>query len=253
MYLSRDGELLLGGFFSAKLRGRQASWIPCEIEALAIALAVKHFSPYITQSSEPACLLTDSRPCVLAFEKLCRGEFSVSPRVSTFLSVVSRYQMSIRHVKGSAILPSDFASRNAAECRDGGCQICSFVQQTEECVARNTSISVDDVLDGSSKLPFTTRSTWRTIQSECPDLRRTCAHLRQGTRPSKKITDIRDVKRYLLLCYSCSRRTTCREERHSFLTVAAVHDSSASRVAWTPHVATHPSEPSVLTPVTNCR
>ena len=171
MYLSREGELLLGGFFSAKLRGLQASWI--------------------------ACILTDSRPCVLAFEKLCRGEFSVSPCVSTFLSVVSRYQMSIRHVKGSAILPSDFASRNAAECRDEGCQVCSFVQQTEECVVRNTSMSVDDVLDGSSKLPFTTRSTWRTIQSECPDLRRTCVHLRQGTRPSKKIIDIRDVKRYL--------------------------------------------------------
>ena len=162
--------------------------------------------------------------------------------------------MSIRHVKGSAILPSDFASRNAAECRDEGCQVCSFVQQTEECVVRNTSISVDDVLDGSSKLPFTTRSTWRTIQSECPDLRRTCAHLRQGTRPSKKITDMYTRRQTIFaFCYSCSRRTACRKERHSFFTVAAVHDSSASRVAWTPHVATHQSEPSILTPVTNCR
>ena len=35
------------------------------------------------------------------------------------------------------------------------------------------------------------------IQSECPDLRRTHAHLVQGTRPSKKITNIKDVKRYL--------------------------------------------------------
>ena len=41
------------------------------------------------------------------------GEFSASPRVSTFLSVVSRFQASVRHVSGAAILPSDFANRNA--------------------------------------------------------------------------------------------------------------------------------------------
>ena len=50
---------------------------------------------------------------------------------------------------------------------------------------------------GLSRLPFTTRSAWTQIQSECPDLRRTHAHLKQGTRPSKKITNIKDVKRYL--------------------------------------------------------
>ena len=37
----------------------------------------------------------DSKSCVQAHEKLCRGELSVSPRVSTFLSVVSRYQVTI--------------------------------------------------------------------------------------------------------------------------------------------------------------
>ena len=37
----------------------------------------------------------------------------------------------------------------------------------------------------------------REIQSECPDLRRTHAHLKQGSRPSTKVTNIKDVKRYL--------------------------------------------------------
>lgn len=41
LYATRDNKLLCG-FFSAKLRGRQASWVPCEIEALSIAIAVKH-------------------------------------------------------------------------------------------------------------------------------------------------------------------------------------------------------------------
>ena len=52
-------------------------------------------------------------------------------------------------------------------------------------------------MQGTSKMPFITRSTWLTTQSECGDLRRTHAHLSQGTRPSKKATNIKDIKRYL--------------------------------------------------------
>jgi hypothetical protein len=48
-----------------------------------------------------------------------------------------------------------------------------------------------------TNLPFTTRSAWLDIQSDCPAFRRTHGHLKQGTRPSKKLTNIRDVKHYL--------------------------------------------------------
>ena len=74
--------------FSAKLRGHQHSWIPCDVEALSIASAVKHFSPYVIQSHLQTCVLTDNKPCVQAYEKLSRGEFSSSARVSTFLTTV---------------------------------------------------------------------------------------------------------------------------------------------------------------------
>ena len=116
LYVSRNNKLLLAGFFSAKLRKHQVTWLPCEIEALSIAAAVKHFSPYIIQSKLNTCVLTDSKPCVQAIDKLARGEFSASPRVTSFLSTVSRYQVSVRHLNGSANVPSDFASRNAPEC-----------------------------------------------------------------------------------------------------------------------------------------
>ncbi len=195
LYVTRDGKLHLAGFFSAKLRKRQMTWIPCEIEALCIASAVKHFSPFIIQSANTAVILTDSKPCVQAYDRLCRGEFSASVRVSTFLATASRFQVSVQHLAGSANLPSDFASRNAPSCDNSSCQICNFIAVTETSVVR--SISVQDVLDGSAKLPFTTRSTWLPIQDECPDLRRTRAHLKQGTRPSKKATNVKDVKRYL--------------------------------------------------------
>jgi len=195
LYITQEDKLFLAGFFSAKLRGLQTTWLPCEIEALSIAAATKHFSPFIIQSNKNTCILTDSKPCVQAFEKLCRGEFSASPRVSTFLSVVSRYQASVRHVAGTAILPSDFASRNAPPCENESCQVCTFVNDTRQSVVRMTSIN--DVIEGRVRLPFTSRSAWLSIQTECPDLRRTHAHLLQGTRPSKKLTHIKDVKRYL--------------------------------------------------------
>ena len=195
LYVTRDGKLSLAGFFSAKLRKRQLTWIPCEIEALGIASAIKHFSPYIVQSDHTTHVLTDSKPCAQAYERLCRGEFSASARVSTFLATASRYHVSIQHLAGTANLPSDFASRNAPACDHQLCQVCTFIAQTEDSVVRH--VSVQGILSGSAKLPFTTRSTWLSIQEECQDLRRTRAHLNQGTRPSKKATDVKDVKRYL--------------------------------------------------------
>lgn len=55
LYVMRNNKLALAGFFSAKLRSHQLMWLPCEVEALAIAAAVKHFGPYIIQSSHRAC------------------------------------------------------------------------------------------------------------------------------------------------------------------------------------------------------
>ena len=81
MYVSRENKFLLAGFFSAKLRKHQVTWLPCEIEALSIAAAIKHFGPYIIRSTHNTCLLMDSKPCMQAVEKLCRGEFSASPYV----------------------------------------------------------------------------------------------------------------------------------------------------------------------------
>ena len=55
------------------------------------------------------------------------------------------------------------------------------------------------MLSGKTSLPFTSRSAWLQSQLECPDLRRVHSRLKHGTRPSKKLTNIKDVKRYLSL------------------------------------------------------
>ena len=196
LYVSRAGHLHLAGFYSGKLRKHQVTWLPCEVEALSIAAAVKYFFPFIIQSLYPTTVLTDSKPCVQAIDKLCRGEFLASPRVTSFLTTVSRSQVSLQHLPGKANLLFDFTSRNAPDCKEASCQICTFVRHDmEDSVVRG--VSIQDILDNKSSLQFSTRSAWLQIQSDCPDLRRVHAHHKQGTRLSKKLTNVRDVKRYL--------------------------------------------------------
>ena len=195
LYISRTNQLHLAGFFSAKLQKHQVTWLPCEVEALSIAASVKHFSPFIIQSQHPTKVLTDSKPCVQAIDKLCRGEFSASPRVTSFLTTVSCYQVYLQHLARKANLPSDFTSHNAPDCSEPNCQICNFVHEMEDSIMQN--ISIHDILNSTSNLPFTTRSAWRQIQNDCPGLRGVHSHLKQGRRPSKKLTSIWDVKRYL--------------------------------------------------------
>ena len=64
LYVSRAGRLHLAGLYSGRLRKHQLTWLPCEVDALSIAAAVKYFSPFIIQSSHPTTVLTDSKPCV---------------------------------------------------------------------------------------------------------------------------------------------------------------------------------------------
>ena len=195
LYACRDGQICLAGFFNAKQKNFQAKWLPCELEGLCIASAVQHFGPYILQSKHQAQVLTDSKPCVQAHQKLLRGEFSASARITSFLSVVSRFNMKVRHIAGIANLPSDYTSRNPPTCPDNSCQICKFVCDISDSVIR--AICVKDVISGSVRMPFVNRAAWQATQRECPDLRRVHAHLSQGTRPGKKATKVKDVKRYL--------------------------------------------------------
>ena len=109
LYVHQNGSLLLAGFFSAKLCKHQVTCLPCEIKALAVGTAIRHFAPYIMQSPHTSEVLTDSRPCVQAYEKLKRGEFSASSRVTT-LSTVSCYSVHISHIAGVENLPPDYAS-----------------------------------------------------------------------------------------------------------------------------------------------
>ena len=99
------------------------------------------------------------------------------------------------HLSGSSNIPSDFACRNATPCPNPSCQICSFITHLK--TASVLHVSIQDILDGPSKMPFLTRSSWISTQGDCQALSRTKAHLLQETRLSKRDTKCKDVKRYL--------------------------------------------------------
>lgn len=198
LHIIRGSKTLVAGFFSARLKSHQVRWLPCEVEALAISTAIQHWAPYIIENQNTVQVLTDSRPCVQAQQKLSRGEFSSSARVSSFLSTISRYNVSIQYITGAMNIPADYQSRNPAVCLEASCQVCKFIDECDRSTVCN--ITVTDVLQGKSNMPFLTPGTWKGSQQDCPTLRRVYAHLTQGTRPGKKATKVRNLKRYLQVC-----------------------------------------------------
>ncbi len=195
LYLKQGSTMKLGGFFSARLKAHQQLWYPCEIEALSIATSVVHHGPYIVQSHHRTQILTDNRPCVQAWGKMKRGEFSSSARVGSFMSILSQYDVDVQFIKGEYNLPSDFQSRNPQTCEQRSCQICKFVDESDNIVVRKAS--VEAVLAGHEMVPYATRSAWKNLQLECQDLRRVHSHLRQGTRPTARKSKATVVKRFL--------------------------------------------------------
>ena len=186
---------LLAGFFNAKLPTFQRKWLPCEIEGVAIGVSLKHFAPYILQSNHRPYILTDSKACVQAIDKLNRGQYSTSARLCTFLSSVSRYHAIVKHISGVSNSTSDFISRNPITCSNQQCQICKFLSADLSSVVG--AVTVEEVLKGDVHLPFINKRAWVEIQSECPDLRRVHQYLQNGTSPGKKGKNLRLVKRYI--------------------------------------------------------
>ena len=195
LYVVRNDKLILAGYFSAALKKNQFKLVPCELEALAIACSLKHFSYLIIQSEKKTRLMTDSKPCCLAYKNLLKGKFSASPKVTTFLSAASRYSVELLHISGSSNLFSDFASRHPVECSDDNCSVCNFVKETyESCVGE---IRVTDILSGKARVPFSTKLSWKKVQQSDPDLIRVHKYLGANSSVPKKKRNMTDVRRYL--------------------------------------------------------
>jgi hypothetical protein len=117
--------------------------------------------------------------------------------VTTFLSTISRFHVTLTHIPGKDNTISDYASRNSLQCNDS-CQICKFVNDLETSAVRE--LSVQDIMSGHCPVPYMTRSAWIQAQQECPDLQQVYRLLRDGRTQSRKRKCLTDVERYLQHC-----------------------------------------------------
>ena len=195
MLVNRNGKPAIVGHFNTVLRRNQARLLPCEMEALAIGVAIKHYSYYISQSQKRARVLTDSRACVLAYKKMMRGEFSASPKVTTFLALANRYNVEIMHIPGNSNAYTDFMSRNPLKCDENKCHICMFAEETS--VSSVGQLNVADIVSGESRVPFATRASWLQVQLACPDLQSVHRYITTGATIQKSKKNMTDVRRYV--------------------------------------------------------
>jgi hypothetical protein len=182
------------GYFGFRVKGSMQNWTPCELEAYTHAVAMEENSIYFRESSKPPICLSDNSSVVDAAKKISNGRFSASPRLQTLVTAVQRYNATFKHISGklptALIAVADFCSRNPVECSTPSCKICQLSRDPD------TSFSTIRLSQLHSSLdPKSSRPAWKQIQESSNDLRRAAAHITSGTRPSKKDTKIKDIKK----------------------------------------------------------
>ena len=182
----------LGGYFSVIVDKFKERWTPCEGEALGIKMVLEHFAPLIRESRNQAIHHSDSKVCVQAWRRLHRGAFSTSSRVASFLSGLSTLGVEVQHMPGKELMTSDFTSRNPPRCTNpDSCQVCKFAENIQKVGDRASyvrKLSAEEVLLGRQSMPFTTRKTWVSVQSQDPMHCQLRELIRTGQSPISKKT-----------------------------------------------------------------
>lgn len=191
---------LHGGEFSARLKGAQVRWTPCEKECLAIKLLVAHYQPFIRESLNCTTVFTDNIVSVHAWNAIKAGKISTSSRVASFISTMCENNVDIVHFPGEMTKVADYNSRNPVHCNQSKCQTCNFIEQeivSQQSYVRNIShSSLNDPL-------LVERPTWLALQKQDPSLSQLYNLIRTGGVPEKKMKN-----RNLKLLHNMYRRGT---------------------------------------------
>ena len=182
----------LAGYYSATIDKNKTKWLPCEGEAAAIKMTLRHFTPWIVESENFTEHHTDNQACVQAWARLKKGAHSNSARISSFLSELSMLPVNITYKPGKDMHTSDFASRNPVKCQTPeSCQICKFAREIETIGDKSAlirTVTVEDIKAGRSVLPLTQRKAWVDVQKKDSTLEKFKHLTRIGQSPNKHKT-----------------------------------------------------------------
>jgi hypothetical protein len=194
-----NGDIRIVKYYSVKLKPHMIKWYPCELEAVALGSSIEAFYEFIKQSRKPVIICPDSKPVVDAAKKMEKGNFSLSPRIQTFLNNLSKISYDIQHISGKSKhnAAGDFQSRNATKCETEHCQICTFIQETADSVI-NVKLNTLETNIDKSMVPFLNRQAWIKIQEKDPACRQAKSCLHTGQNPSKKPGKMHNnIRRYV--------------------------------------------------------
>ena len=181
--------MLHGGFFSAKITPSQSRWAACEGESLGVRLVLEHFRPILRESNKTVIVHCDNLPTCQAWQRAKQGLFSNSSRVSAFLTGISTLNVELVHKQGKLMQYSDYASRHPVTCSNTKCQICTFISEMTfvgDNVVR--SITVNDIQNGTVKMPYVQREAWKNAQNHDTVLSQLVNLIKTGQLPEKKRT-----------------------------------------------------------------
>ena len=196
-----ETKIILGGHFSATLDKHKKKWLACEGEAAGIRLTLMHFAPQIRSSVHDAVHHTDSKPCVQAWGRSKKGAYSASSRLATFLTDLSNLSVELVYTPGKEMWTSDFASRHPPICKSDRCQVCKFVEEWEilgDNAANIKAISVEEIQQGKSIMPFTQERVLRDIQHNDSMHNKLRELIKLGHLPDKRKTGGENTKLKLL-------------------------------------------------------
>ena len=194
-----NGDIKIVKYYSVKLKPHMIKWYPCELEAVALGSSIEAFYEFIKQSKNPVIICPDSKPVVDAAKKMEKGNFSLSPRIQTFLNNLSKIKYDIQHISGKSghNAPGDYQSRNATQCDTEHCQICNFIQETADSVI-NVKLNTLETNIDKSMVPFLNRQAWIKIQEKDPACKQAKSCLHTGQNPSKKPGKMHNnIRRYV--------------------------------------------------------
>ena len=222
----KDGSVqkLLGGHFSCRVSKHQKNWYPCEGEALATKLVVKHFSPYLRENISKTTHHTDNMPTVQAWKRSKTGAFSTSARISSFLSGLSALNIELIYTPGKDMKSSDYNSRHPTDCKGKRCQICNFAFEMEmlgdNVIPMVGKVTVEDIEQGKINMPYTQRAAWLKVQMQDKTHQQLSWLIETSQTPEKKKTKGENTK--LKLLHNLYKNGSLKKTSDGLITVTHV-------------------------------